>query len=91
MRHRPFQQTSGDAAPAFIDRHLDRIDAAHLAGADRQRPVGAVKITVFDFTCAHTRQAKRSACHSVGGRLPFGHDLQPSGRDRVHVVRASVT
>ncbi len=31
-------------------------------------------MTVFDLTCAQSRHANRSACHSVGRRLAFGHD-----------------
>ena len=39
-----------------------------------------VKITAFDFTCAHTRHANRSADPLLGGRLPLRHDLRDDRR-----------
>ena len=53
---------------------------------------GPVKMTVFDLTCAQTRQAKRSACHSAGGRAPSSS--APSGSaaaGSLQSSRASVT
>jgi hypothetical protein len=39
-----------------------------------------VKITVFDFTCAQTRQANRSACHSSASAAPGDHRSAASGQ-----------
>ena len=49
-----------------------------------------VKITVFDFTCAQTRHAKRSACHSsaVGWRFVTVAHLRARGC-RVRSTRAA--
>ena len=58
-------------ASAFIRRDLHRIDAAHLPGADGERPIRGGEDQVFDLTCAQMRHANRSACHSsaVGCRF----------------------
>ena len=37
-----------------------------------------VKMTVFDFTCAHTRHAKRSACHSAADGLRLVGTVRPA-------------
>ena len=61
-------------------RDFDRIDAAHLARADRQRPIGAGEDHRVRFHVRATRQANRSAVHSsaVGWRLR--HDLRERRR-----------
>ena len=48
----------------------------------RVRPASA-KSTVFDLTCAHTRQANRSAVHSSARRLPRAHHLHAVVRPRL--------
>ena len=41
-----------------------------------------VKMTVFDLTCAQSRHANRSACHSCRRRLAFRHDVKIGRRPR---------
>ena len=59
------------ACPAFIIAIFTASTRLIWPAPTAQRRSGPVKMTVFDFTCAQTRQAKRSACHSaaVGWRF----------------------
>ena len=59
----------------------------------RRRPPACdrrpVKMTAFDFTCAQTRHAKRSAVHSSAVGCAFRHDLRKvAGRPRLGAPRS---
>ena len=88
-RPRPIRAvTTGPRPRAFITRHLHRVDAAHLAGADRQRPIGrredhGVRLHVR----AHApREPQRLP--TPRRRLPLGHHPQSSDG---HGASASTT
>src|SRR5262245_19203761 len=59
------------SAPAFIRATLTASTRLICPAPTASVRLALVKITVFDFTCAHRRHAKRSAVHScvVGCRL----------------------
>jgi hypothetical protein len=69
----PFEDRGVAALPSagLVDRDLHRIDRLIWPAPIASVRIASVKITVFDLTCAITRQAKRIACHSsaVGWRL----------------------
>ena len=80
----PCSRICGARRAGLHDGHLHRIDAAHLARADRQRAIRAgedhgVRLHV---RADAPREAQRR--HSSGRRLPLGHHLQTSGRGSVH-------
>ena len=66
----------GAAPPAFSSATLTASTRLIWPAPIASVRVASVKITVFDFTCAHTRQAKRRASHSSSGRLALRDHAQ---------------
>ena len=60
---------------AFSMREADRVDAAHLAGADADVAPSRARTIAFERTCLQTFQANSSSPHSASVGTSLGDDL----------------
>ena len=65
---------------ALLDREADRVDAAHLAGADADVAPSLAITIAFERTCRQTVQAKQHVVPLLLARLGLGHDLHDLAR-----------